>query len=73
MFAVGAFPVFWGSYGSREGLAGPLGPVWPLYGAWPVPWALYARLGVVAGPLGPVWLPSQRGRSRNPLMAAMGA
>ena len=61
-------------YGRRGGVAGPLGPVWPLLGrgwsfgscvavvgAWPVLWTPCGRRGGVAAPLDPVWPPWGRG------------
>jgi len=62
------------------------GPRTAAMGAWPVPWSQHGRRGGVAGPLVPVcppwgrgwspgsrWPPLGRGRSRGPLMAAVGA
>jgi len=77
MDAVGAWPLRWAPSGNRGVVAGPLGPVWPLWGrglspgprmaavgARLVPWALYGRRGAWLGP----WAPyGRRGGVADPL------
>jgi len=99
MAALGVWPVPWatngrrggvagslGPYAGRDGVLGPLVPVWPPWGcgrspgprmaavgAWPVPWAPYGRRGGVAGPLSNEWPSWMRGRSPGPRISAVGA
>jgi len=85
MAAVGAWPVPWASYGSRGGVAGPLGPVWRPWGlgrspwprmaavgAWPLNCVFFVCRGGVASLLGPVWLAWGRGHSLSPIWQQWG-
>jgi len=85
MAAVGAWPVPWSpygrcggvvvpraSYGCREGVAGPLSPVWLQWGRFWFYGPHMVDLGV-ASFLGPVWPPWSRGRSPGSFMVAVKA